>query len=345
MKQWSPQRIAILGIGAMGCLLGACLRKLPDGKKHPPDVLLIGQWPAQIKAIRHYGLTVISLDAQKEHYSPKITDAENISGKFDLLFLLRKSYQNSLPGNGLKEMLNPGGIAITLQNGYGALRRLQETVGQSQAAAGITLQAATVLEPGIIRHAGAGDTFIQPISGRRKDFEALAELLAAAGWPVTLTDNLKPLIWGKLTINTAINPLTALLNVPNGRLPERTDLWTISAAVARETARIAAIEGVYLSAPLVINNLREACRATAGNISSMLQDIRRGALTEVEDISGAVVACAAGRPGMAAPLNLRLLELVRQLQAGKLSAEQEWLAGLLKLAHEQNNKFQMKDMQ
>jgi len=46
----------------------------------------------------------------------------------------------------------------------------------------------------------------------------LEEMLHLAKFDISITENMEPVVWDKLIINAAINPLTALLRVKNGDL-------------------------------------------------------------------------------------------------------------------------------
>jgi 2-dehydropantoate 2-reductase len=119
-------------------------------------------------------------------------------------------------------------------------------------------------------------------------------------------------VWGKLVINAAINPLTALLRVPNGVLLERPAAREMMKALACESARVAAAENVELPFADPVAAAEEVARKTAGNRSSMLQDILRGAPTEIDAICGAVVQ-AAQRHKIDTPANWAAWKLVKSL--------------------------------
>src|SRR3990172_8290732 len=140
--------------------------------------------------------------------------------------------------------------------------------------------------------------------------EPLAELLQEAGFELQPAEDLQGLVWGKLAINAGINPLTALLEVPNGELLVRPGARQLMRAAAQETAAVAAARGLQLPYPDVAARVEEVAQRTASNVSSMLQDIRRGAPTEIDAISGAVVR-EGERHGALTPLNWTLWNLVR----------------------------------
>jgi 2-dehydropantoate 2-reductase len=121
--------------------------------------------------------------------------------------------------------------------------------------------------------------------------QPLIDLLRAADFEVHQSpiSNLQSLTWGKLAINCAINPLTALLRVPNGELLNRPEALSLMDSAANEVAAVAGAKGIKLPFANVAQRAREVAYATASNRSSMFQDILRGAPTEVDAINGAVV--------------------------------------------------------
>jgi 2-dehydropantoate 2-reductase len=130
---------------------------------------------------------------------------------------------------------------------------------------------------------------------------------------VKLGQDLESLVWSKLVINAAINPLTALLNVPNGELLNRPTARQLSAQLAAETAAAAAAQGIELSFADPVAAAEDVARRTAANLSSMLQDVRRGARTEIDAICGAIVK-AAHAAGVPAPVNEAMWKLVNALR-------------------------------
>ena len=141
----------------------------------------------------------------------------------------------------------------------------------------------------------------------------LQGLLRQAGFDVSVVDDARAVLWGKLVINAAINPLTALLRVPNGALLEQAHARQLMHALARETAAVAHALGVALPFDDPTAAVEAVARKTAGNYSSMAQDMQRGAPTEIDAICGAVVQAAATLKAPA-PLNEAMWRLVRAAQ-------------------------------
>ena len=141
----------------------------------------------------------------------------------------------------------------------------------------------------------------------------------------------------KLVVNAVVNPLTALMGCRNGhltRLPSGSQIikkicWEASLVFAAEMKRESTLwlkdmrsRGVdtknvtlpSLPKSLSPGSLEEevirVAQLTKNNVSSMLQDIRRGNFTEIDYINGYLVNL--GRElGVRTPYNLALVDLVK----------------------------------
>lgn len=187
-------------------------------------------------------------------------------------------------------------------------------MGASRAAAGITAQAATLLGPGRVRHAGSGPTVLAAGPGQAKTMAAIAAVFNQAGIPTSVTEDGEALLWSKLMVNVGINALTAVLRVPNGTLAEVPECESIMAQAVAEAVTVARAMGIEFSGEETLHKVRQVCRVTSSNQSSMLQDILKGRLTEIDVINGAVVRKGAEN-GIPTPVNLMLTELIKALEA------------------------------
>ena len=214
-----------------------------------------------------------------------------------------------------RQVLSPNGMALTLQNGVGNLERLTAVLGQNRASLGITSEGAALLEPGVLRHAGSGHTTIADASEAAIPPQEIVALFQAAGFATSLSANVDGLVWGKLAVNAGINPLTAVLQVPNGFLAENDAARALMTLAAQEVAAVAAAQNIQLPFADAAAQALAVAQATAANQSSMRQDLMNGRPTEIEAICGAVVA-AGQRLGVATPVNLVLQTAVRQAEQG-----------------------------
>jgi 2-dehydropantoate 2-reductase len=295
-------RIAIIGAGAMGSLFAARLASVAS-------VIMLSRWAEAIAEIRARGLRLV--DAEGEHtYFVPISSDPSAAAPADLALVLVKSYDTAHAAAWAAAALAPAGLALTLQNGLGNAERLAARVGPQRTVQGVTSEGATLLGPGRVRHAGSGVTSVGIKPEYAARLEEMVALFRQAGFATNLSDQVDSLVWGKLVISAGINPLTALLNVPNGALVENDAARLALHLAVGEAAAIARKVGIPLPYPDAAARAEEICRATAANLSSMLQDVRRGSRTEIDAISGALVR-AAESVGLAAPVNRLLWHLVR----------------------------------
>jgi 2-dehydropantoate 2-reductase len=297
--------LVILGSGAMACLFGARLAPYAD-------VTLLGSWKDGIAAIQQPGIRLERHPSPATRAAPLVrvraTTDPREAGPADFVLVLVKSWQTERAAAWAANVLAPGGIALTLQNGLGNLETLQAAVGRDRAMLGVTTLGATLLGPGYVRAGGDGPIHL-PEDAR---LEPIAHVMRAAAFDVSQSPipNLQSLAWGKVAVNCGINALTALLRVPNGELLERPDARLLMERAACEAAEVALAKGIRLPYADPAAQVSDVARATSNNHSSMLQDVERGAPTEIEAINGAVVR-EGQRQSLSTPVNEVLWRLVK----------------------------------
>jgi 2-dehydropantoate 2-reductase len=141
-------------------------------------------------------------------------------------------------------------------------------------------------------------------------FDRILQLFEQASIETFVVDDVRSVIWSKLVINAGINPLTALLRVANGFLVENDLARQLMREAVEEAAQIARAQGISLDYTDAGQRALEVAQATAGNNSSMLQDVLRGAPTEIEAITGVIVKLGGGLH-VPTPVNALLLRLMR----------------------------------
>ena len=299
----SPHTL-IVGTGAMASLFAA--RLAASGV----PVKMLGSWPPGLKALRKRGVCLVEADGSEHYYPVEVTDDPNSCLGMKSALVLVKSWQTLRAAQQLSICLDSDGIALTLQNGLDNHPVLAEVLGLERAAVGVTTVGATLLEPGRVKMGGNGMIAL----GAHNRLEPLADLLKTAGFTVEIAADTEAMVWGKLVINTAINPLTALLQVPNGELltnPAGRDLMGLAAL---EAAAVATARRVSLPFPNPVEAVEAVAQRTGGNLSSMLRDIQRGGPTEIDAINGAVVRLGE-QNHVPTPVNHTLWQLVKALES------------------------------
>jgi 2-dehydropantoate 2-reductase len=267
-------------------------------------VTLLGGWKAGVDALSRYGVRITN--GRVSAYPVNVIEDPRDCVGVEQALVLVKSWQTRRAARQLAECLPAGGLALTLQNGLGNRQILEDSLGPARVALGVTTTGATLLEPGLVRPVGDGSVTL----GVHPRIEPLAEMLQEAGFRIEIVENTDALLWSKLVINAAINPLTALLRVQNGELLARPSSRALMGITAREAACVAESQGIRLPYPDPVAAAENVAQRTATNTSSMLSDILRGTPTEIDSISGAIVK-AGEEHDVPAPVNRTLWHLVR----------------------------------
>jgi 2-dehydropantoate 2-reductase len=322
------QPILIVGTGALATLFAARLTAAGHG------VTVLGTWPEGLRALREDGARLVDSNGHEQTFRVTVADDPQACRGTRHAIVLVKAWQTEHAARQLKECLAGDGLAVTLQNGLGNREILAKYLDDpftaehaesaekkqnknraakpaSRVALGTTTTGATLLGPGRVKAGGEGVISLEahPALG------PMEEALKSARFKVDVVQDALALVWGKLVINAAINPLTALLRVPNGELLERPAARALMRTLAQEAAAVASAERVNLAFSDAAAAVEEVAKKTALNHSSMLQDIERGAPTEIDAICGAVTR-AGEKHGVPTPVNRACWQLVKALVEG-----------------------------
>jgi 2-dehydropantoate 2-reductase len=294
--------VLIAGTGALACLFAA--RLADTGVR----VTLLGTWPEGQEALRSQGVRLVESDGSERASPVEVVTGPSGCKSFAFALVLVKSWQTQRAARQLAGYLSAKGVALTLQNGLGNRETLVEHLGAPRVALGVTTYGATLEEPGRVRLGGTGIISL----GEHPRLAPLVGFLTKAGFVVELVDDVDSLLWSKLVINAAINPLTALLQVSNGELLNRPESRRLLASAVGEAAEVAAACGQRLTYADPVAAAELVAFQTANNTSSMLQDVLRGAPTEIDAICGAIVS-AGEKCNIPVPVNRVLWLLVKAL--------------------------------
>jgi 2-dehydropantoate 2-reductase len=306
-------KIAILGAGAMGSLFGGKLSAVEGCR-----VLLYDIDRDHMNQIARQGLVIESAGASPAlTVHPEATSSpERVRGA-DVLIVFVKANATAEVAARFSRLAGPAALAVTLQNGLGNEEILRTYFGAARTAAGVTSEGATFLGPGRIRHAGQGSTHLAMSDRNNPRLRPLVSLFNSAGFETHVAEEVDSLIWSKLIVNVGINALTALLGLPNGRLPDLEQARVLMAELVAEAAAVASALGIRLTFADPLESVLQVARRTAANRSSMLQDFDRNRPTEIDMINGAVVR-EAEKLGIPVPVNRTVTRLIRALETARL---------------------------
>lgn len=305
-----PTPVLLVGTGALATLFAA---RLAGSGLH---VLMLGNWPEGLTTLNEKGARLLLPDGREQAFVVRASDSPSAFKGVELAFVLVKAWQTGQAARALAACLAKDGLAVTLQNGLGNRETLVGLLGEERVLQGITTSGATLMGPGLVRPGGDG---ITTLAAHPRAAE-VQSVLQMAGFETKLAADVESLLWGKLVINAGINPLTAILNIPNGELLQRPGARQLMAQLAGEAAAVAAARGIRLPFADPVTAAEQVAERTGANISSMLQDVRRNAPTEIDAICGAVTRHGEAS-GIPTPINRAMWQLIVSLR-GKLSTDE-----------------------
>ena len=185
------------------------------------------------------------------------------------------------------------GVVVTLQNGMGNVEKLRSRVGVGNHVFGGSTSLGCLLdkdsEGTTVIHTGLGPVSIA------SDHPTVVELVSVlrssqVDASVVSESDLKSLLWIKLAVNASINPLTSILDVPNGYLVHDPYCQGLVTRVCSEVGEVCRKEGLDLSADFLVKSSNDVATRTAANTSSMRADVLNKRNTEVDSILGYIIS-------------------------------------------------------
>ena len=333
-------RSAIYGAGSLGTILGAFITK------NGGEIDLINHNVRHIEALRRNGAHITgALD-----FTQRVSalTPEEMSGKYDIIFLMTKQQNNPSTVTFLRDFLAPDGVIVTLQNGLPE-PGIAEIVGEERTLGCTVAWGATMLWPGECELTSSPDslTFSLGSAFRASDgtplqgnhFSEVKTLLEKMG-PVEIDENFIGTRWSKLLINASFSGMSAVLGCTFGEAAGPKPSRRIVQAIIKECIDVCDASGIKIE-PVQGKDIVKlldyrgavkkaisffiiplAIRKHARLKASMLQDLEKGKKTEVDSINGAV--CAQGRKaGVPTPMNDKVVDIIHRIEQRELTASRD----------------------
>jgi len=303
-------RIAVMAAGGVGGYFGAKLALAG----HDVAFLARGR---HLAAIRERGLVVQSASGDIRLENPVVSDDPRSLGRVDVVLFAVKLWDTEVAAETIKPLIAGGGAVIPFQNGVDAIERVGAVLGKAQVMGGVAYIAATIAEPGVIRHTGQmarlrfGPVLPEQQSAAR-DFH---QACIGAGIDAELVADIHRAIWEKFVFLAAMSGVTSATRQPIGAIRSDPDLSACLEDAMREAWAVGRARGVALADDFIAQQMTFAQGLPAEMKSSMLNDLIAGNRLEAPWLSGAV-ARMAKQAGIAAPVNATLYAAVKPFCGG-----------------------------
>ena len=322
-------RVAIYGAGSLGTILGAFISKAGV------PIELINRNKAHVEALQTKGAQVVgtmNFDQPVVAYTP-----DQMSGEYDILFLMTKQQHNAEVVQMLKGFLASDGVLVTFQNGLPEMQ-IADVLGEERVLGCTVAWGATMQSPGVCELTSEPDALsfsLGAVSEKKsKHFTKVKELLEKMG-TVDVEENFLGTRWSKLLINAAFSGMSAVLGCTFGEAAGPKASRRIVQKLIKECIDVCQVGGIRIE-PVqgkdivkllnYTNALKRAfsffiipisIRKHAKLKASMLQDLEKGKLTEVDAINGAVSEYGR-KVGFPTPVNDKVVEIIHRIERGEL---------------------------
>jgi 2-dehydropantoate 2-reductase len=299
-KSWP--KIAVVGAGAVGGYFGGLLARAGA------PLVMIGR-AAFVEAVRKNGLFLETLHFQEIVRVEASVELEEVRGAEIVLFCV-KTTDNAATAKALAPLLAPGALVLSMQNGVDNVEQIR-AAANLEALPAVVYVAASVPEPGRVKHVGRGDLVIGP---KNEKTERIASLFSAANVPCRISENIEGELWTKLVWNCALNAVSALGRAKYGQIAASADARKVVETVVDEVLAVARAANIHppgLEDPkTAIAGAFKIATQMAEALSSTAQDMNRGKRTEIDSLNG-YISRRGAELGVPTPVNHALFALVK----------------------------------
>jgi 2-dehydropantoate 2-reductase len=304
-------RIAVMGTGGVGGYFGARLASAG----HEVAFVARGR---QLEALRAKGLRVESPLGDLHLPAVEVTDQPAEIGPVDLVLFTVKLWDTLEAAESVKPLLGGNSAVVSFQNGVVKDDILRDSLGAGHVIGGVTYIAATIAEPGVIRHSGTLQKLVfgeydGSLSPRVRQFR---DACADSGIDAETSEKIEQTIWEKFVFLVGLSGTTSLARSPIGPILSNPRSRAFLHDVMAEVVQVALAQGVPLPADYAGERLAFTDTVPASMTSSMHHDLEQGNRLEVAWLSGDVVERGA-RLGVTTPCNRAISDILSIFSDGR----------------------------
>ena len=298
----------IAGIGAIGTLFATSLCRGGE------SVRLILKNARQLETYQSVPLKMNTESFEFTCHPPALTVQDLANVSIQNLICCTKAYDVSKLLLSLKDNLSPNSMIILIHNGMGVIEEVRQQLPHLRIISGITTLGGYLESPYTLRAFLNGSLYLGASLGRfsHDELGVLSLLFKKISVPYKWVNTIQLMIWEKFAINCSINMLTALFSCKNGELIQHQDLLSDLSA---EIASVLVGYDIDISKDQLLQKVLEVIQHTAGNYSSMYQDIKNHRLTEIGYLNNYLAKLAAQKNIKVPVINRLLNQFYQQFPA------------------------------
>lgn len=294
-------RVLVTGCGAIGSVFAAKLSAVSE-------VVAFDTWKDHVDAINRSGLKLTRNGADSTHQVKAVSRPQDLLLHFDYVIVAVKSIHTREAIEAVRRSLKSS-VALSVQNGIGNEEIIAEQP-ETAVCQGVTMHGAELAGPGHALHLYEGETWIGPFHSTFDQARSFGSLMNEAGLKTHVEEDPRGAIWSKLIFQSVLAPLTVLVGGARTNIFVDPHVRALAEEAIREGKTVADRLGVrLLFDPMAM--IERTLGAGAQHRGSMQHDIERGARTEIEVTTGAVV-----RKGREVGLEVPRLETFYRLVKG-----------------------------
>jgi 2-dehydropantoate 2-reductase len=330
-------RIALLGAGAIGTILGALLTKGNE------DIVLVDHYKEHVDAMNQNGAKIVGF---MDCIVPvKAITPNEMKGKYDLIISTTKHTALEESFNHALQYMHANTVVLTLQNGIPE-DISRKIVGSDNVMGGGVEFGATLLKPGVSELTSHKSSLMitfgradGQITQKTKQVQKVFSKLGSS----EISRNILGVRFSKLTDNSTFSAMSAVLACDNGKILDSYEAMKCIAHLGREAGLIIEKLGIHVEKIFGLHPIMENVGFTTkkemddviynywtpiyspfrAGVASMLQDIKKGRTCEINQINGKFLELGK-QVGIETPFMETVVDIVTKLQDGELNLSNAW---------------------
>ncbi len=318
-------RIVLIGVGAIGGSIAACL------KKENYDITVVAKHQDYVDLIQNEGLSITGVKGSFTQTMKAVATIEELEGLYDIALVATKAYDVKESLIKLLPFLKDNSSVVSLQNGI-CTDIYEEIVGKDRSVGCVVGYGSTMTQRGHIEITSTGNFVIGTISKTFKgDLNVVKQCLCTT-FETEIVDNIYEFLYSKLIINSCITSLGAITGITLGEMMKHKSIRNLFLDIIKEATAVAIAKGIqippyggklnyyklYHRNSKIGNFINHLIIKIVGKKyrhlkSSSLQSLERGQKTEIDFFNG-YIAKLGTEYKVPTPLNKALVSMIKEIE-------------------------------